>query len=95
MSASGFALMGVGRGFGKTRAEDAATAAISSPLLEVPMERARRVVFSVTGGPSMTLQHVNAVAQSINTVMSPEVPYRPNPRSFAAAAERAAFESLI
>ena len=72
MQDSGFALMGVGRGEGKTRAEDAAAAAISSPLLEFPMAKARRVVFSVTGGPSMTLQHVNAVAQSINSVVSPE-----------------------
>ena len=72
MENSGFALMGVGRGEGKTRAEDAAAAAISSPLLEFPMSRARRVVFSVTGGPSMTLQHVNAVANAINTVVAPE-----------------------
>ena len=72
MSDSGFALMGVGRGEGKTRAEDAAMAAISSPLLEFPMARARRVVFSVTGGPSMTLQHVNTVASSINMVVSPD-----------------------
>lgn len=62
MEDSGFALMGVGRGFGNTRAEDAAVAAISSPLLEFPMARARRVVFSVTGqlagnfGPSSPLQ---------------------------------------
>ena len=70
MKDAGYALMGVGRGYGKTRAEDAAIAAISSPLLEFPMERARRVVFSVVGGPSMTLQHVSAVAQSINGVVS-------------------------
>lgn len=68
MGGAGLALMGVGRGFGRTRAEDAAVAAISSPLLEFPMQRARRVVFSVTGGPTMTLQHVNAVAQTIATV---------------------------
>ena len=72
LSESGFALLGVGRGFGKSRAEDAAQAAISSPLLEFPMERARRVIFSVTGGTSMTLQHVNEVAQSINSVVSDE-----------------------
>ena len=68
MSEAGFALMGVGRGFGNSCAEDAAIAAISSPLLEFPMERARRVVFSVTGGPSMTLQHVNEVASTISMV---------------------------
>ena len=72
MEASGFALMGVGRGFGQSRAEDAAMAAISSPLLEFPMARARRVVFSVTGGPSMTLQHVNQVAKQIASVADPE-----------------------
>ena len=66
LSESGFALLGVGRGFGKSRAEDAAQAAISSPLLEFPMERARRRHLPlVTGGTSMTLQHVNEVAQSI------------------------------
>jgi cell division protein FtsZ len=36
------------------------------------MERARRVVFSVTGGPSMSLQHVNAVAQTISAVADPD-----------------------
>ena len=72
MEDAGFALMGVGRGFGNTRAEDAAIAAISSPLLEFPMAKARRVVFSVVGGPSMTLQHVNNVAQSINEVVDSE-----------------------
>ena len=29
------------------------------------MERARRVIFSVTGGPSMTLQHVDQVARTV------------------------------
>jgi cell division protein FtsZ len=33
--------MGIGRGFGKTRARDAALAAISSPLLDFPIERAK------------------------------------------------------
>ena len=72
MCDSGFALMGVGRGEGKTRSEDAAAAAISSPLIDRPMAAARRVVFSVTGGPSMTLQDVSGVASSINEVVSPE-----------------------
>ena len=34
------------------------------------MERARRVIFSVVGGDSMTLQDVNTVAQSINGVVA-------------------------
>ena len=72
MSGAGYALMGVGQGSGATRAEDAAGAAISSPLLEFPMQRARRVVFSITGGPTMTLQHINAVAETISSVTDPE-----------------------
>ena len=38
---SGLALMGVGRGEGSTRAADAAEAAISSPLLDLPLRRAQ------------------------------------------------------
>ena len=38
---SGLALMGVGRGEGSTRAVDAAEAAISSPLLDLPLRRAQ------------------------------------------------------
>ena len=41
MQNAGPALMGIGRGFGKTRARDAALAAVSSPLLDFPIERAK------------------------------------------------------
>ncbi len=68
VSNSGYARMGVGRGTGPTRAADAASAAIASPLLELPMARARRVVFCVSGGPDMTLQDVNGVAQQVQEV---------------------------
>jgi cell division protein FtsZ len=68
MESSGFALMGVGRGYGPTRAQDAAAAALSSPLLEFPMARARRVVFSLSGGTDMTLQEVDAVAKTVARV---------------------------
>lgn len=46
------------RGSGKGRATEAATAAISSPLLDFPIERARGVVFNVVGGEDLTLQEV-------------------------------------
>ena len=77
MESSGLALMGVGRGHGLNRAQDAANAAISSPLLELPMRGARRVVFSLTGGSTTTLQHVNAVAQCISEVWAPLQAFRP------------------
>ena len=66
MQNAGPALMGIGRGFGPTRAHDAAMAAVSSPLLDIPLAGARRVVFGVTGGKSMSLNEVNTVATTIN-----------------------------
>ncbi len=41
-------------------------AAVSSPLLDIPLAGARRVVFGVTGGKSMSLNEVNTVATTIN-----------------------------
>ena len=43
MGDAGTALMGIGRGSGKNRAQEAAAAAISSPLLDFPIEKVRAV----------------------------------------------------
>lgn len=69
---SGLALMGVGRGFGKARAEEAAEAAITSPLLSLPLVRAKRAVFTVVGGPTLSLQEVNKVATTLNALFDPD-----------------------
>ena len=58
MGDAGTALMGIGTGTGKTRAEDAASAAISSPLLDSPIDRATGIVFNIIGGSDLTLQEV-------------------------------------
>lgn len=69
MSDAGTALMGIGIGNGKTAAEDAAIAAISSPLLDSTIENAKAVVFNISGGPNLTLNEVNQAAKMIyNTV---------------------------
>ena len=68
MSDAGPALMGIGRGFGKTRARDAAYAAVSSPLLDFPIEKAKGVVFTITGTSEMSLQEVNEVANVISSI---------------------------
>merc|ERR1719203_1986836 len=47
MHNAGSALMGIGTGSGKSGAEDAAAAAISSPLLDSPIEAATGVVFNI------------------------------------------------
>lgn len=65
MRDAGTALMGVGKGTGKTRAEDAAAAAIASPLLDFPITDAKGVVFNVIGGKDITLQEINAAAEVI------------------------------
>jgi len=65
MKDAGTALMGVGTGVGKTRAADAAVAAISSPLLDFPISEAKRIVFNVVGGPGLGLSEINAASEVI------------------------------
>merc|ERR1719409_540863 len=59
MKDSGTAMLGVGVASGKNRAEEAARAAMSAPLVEHSIDRATGVVFNITGGPDMTLLEVN------------------------------------
>lgn len=69
MADAGSALMGIGIGSGKSRAREAATAAVSSPLLEASIEGAQGVVINITGGSDLTLHEVNAAAESIYDVV--------------------------
>jgi cell division protein FtsZ len=71
MADAGSALMGIGIGTGKSRAREAATASISSPLLESSIDGARGVVFNITGGSDLTLHEVNAAAEIIYEVVDP------------------------
>nr|WP_242030754.1 MULTISPECIES: cell division protein FtsZ [unclassified Limnothrix] len=71
MADAGSALMGIGIGSGKSRARDAANAAISSPLLEASIEGAKGVVLNITGGRDLTLHEVNAAAEAIYEVVDP------------------------
>jgi cell division protein FtsZ len=65
MADAGSALMGIGVASGKSRAREAAIAAVSSPLLETSIRGARGVVINITGGEDLTLHEVNAAADSI------------------------------
>ncbi len=65
MRDAGSALMGIGRATGENRAVDAAKAAIASPLLEVSIEGARGVLFTITGGLDLAMQEVNEAARVI------------------------------
>ena len=71
MADAGSALMGIGISSGKSRAKEAAVAAISSPLLESSIEGARGVVFNITGGSDLTLHEVNSAAEAVYEVVDP------------------------
>jgi cell division protein FtsZ len=59
--------MGTGVGRGDTRAVEAASAAISSPLLEdLSIEGARGVLINITGGADMTLFEVNEASSLVH-----------------------------
>src|ERR687887_2643131 len=72
MSSAGSALMGIGLGAGEERAERAAHAAISSPLLESSIEGARGVLLSISGPTDLSLHEVNGAAEAITRVAHPD-----------------------
>ncbi|HKI84281.1 MAG TPA: cell division protein FtsZ [Candidatus Krumholzibacteria bacterium] len=66
MTGMGDAIMGAGVAKGETRAADAATAAISSPLLdEVDIRGAKGVLVNITGASDMTLHEVSEATSII------------------------------
>ncbi len=65
MLGQGSALMGIGRGSGEGRAVEAAKQAIASPLLEVSIDGARGILFTVTGGQSLGMKEVADAAAVI------------------------------
>lgn len=71
MSGTGSALMGIGLGSGENRAVEAAKAAVDSPLLELGIEGARGVLFTITGGPDLTMYEVNEAARIITASADP------------------------
>ena len=72
MQTAGSALMGVGRATGEGRAIEAARNAINSPLLETTIDGASGVIFTVTGGPDLTLHEVQEAANVVYASVSDE-----------------------
>jgi cell division protein FtsZ len=72
LSNAGSALMGIGQGAGEERAEEAARAAISSPLLEASIEGAKGLLLSISGGSDLTLHEVHRAAEAITRAAHPE-----------------------
>ena len=65
MQEAGSALMGIGSGVGDNRAQMAARAAVSSPLLDVSIEGAKGILFNITGGSDMTMSEVDEAAKIV------------------------------
>lgn len=66
MTSAGSALLGIGTGVGENRAQMAARAAISSPLLEISIEGAKGVLFNISGGKDLTMSEVDEAARIIS-----------------------------
>ncbi len=72
MADRGSALMGIGRGHGENRAADAAKAAIASPLLEVSIDGAKGILFTITGGSNLGMYEVSEAAKVITESTDPQ-----------------------
>ncbi len=68
---SGAALMGIGTASGENRAAEAARAAISSPLLEISINGAKGVLFSIAGGDDLTMFEIQDAAKAITESVDP------------------------
>ena len=72
LSNAGPAWLAIGKGKGENRAVEAARMATKSPLLDITMDGAKRILFVITGGASLTLQEVQDAAQVIQNMSGPE-----------------------
>ncbi len=65
MQDAGFAHMGVGYATGKEKAECAAKAAISSPLLETSISGARGILGNITASPDISMEEIDTACTMI------------------------------
>lgn len=72
MENGGHALIGIGQARGGERAKRAAQDAVSSPLLDVSLEGANGVLFSIAGGEDLKMLEVEEAAKIITNDVDPE-----------------------
>jgi cell division protein FtsZ len=72
MQNAGSALMGIGLAMGEKRAEQAARAAINSPLLEVSIQGAKGVLFSIAGSDDLGMLEIQDAANVITEAIDPD-----------------------
>ena len=71
MENAGSALMGIGTSSGEKRSEEAAQAAINSPLLEVSITGAKGVLFAIAGGDDLGMLEIQDAARVITESIDP------------------------
>ncbi len=69
---AGPAWLAIGRGKGENRAIEAAKMATKSPLLDIAMDGARRILFVVSGGATLSLQEVQDAANIVQDMADPD-----------------------
>ena len=72
LSNAGPAWLAIGRGKGEKRAVEAAKMATRSPLLDIAMDGAKRILFVITGGTNLSLQEVQDAAAVLEEMSDPE-----------------------
>lgn len=72
MKDAGYAHMGVGTAVGKGKAEEAAKAAVASPLMETSINGAHGVLINITGSADMGLEDVEAAASLVQEAAHPD-----------------------
>ena len=72
LSNAGQSWLAIGKGKGETRAKDAAKQATKSPLLDIAIEGAKRILFVITGGNNLTLKEVQEAADVIQEMADPD-----------------------
>ena len=72
LSNAGQSWLAIGKGKGETRAKDAAKQATKSPLLDIALEGAKRILFVITGGGNLTLKEVQDAADVIHEMADPD-----------------------
>ena len=72
MSLKGEALMAIGTSEGPLGAQEAAEKAIKNPLLDISINGAKGVLFTVKSGPKLSLGQVNAAGKLISSAVDPD-----------------------
>ena len=68
---AGSAIMGIGSASGEKRAEEAARAAINSPLIDMSIHGAKGVLFSIAGGEDLTMFEIQEAAKVVTESVDP------------------------